>query len=353
MENNNQPTNEGYGTTPQGNVPNGPTQAYGPQQPYYPPPQPMPAQGQPYYPHPPVQKPPKKPMDPKQKKLIITLCAAFGGLLVLGIAAAIVLPIVLKVDYKATHEVADRANDLRRDIEKSDSCGGVISYVDSIYQSKSDYEKYVLNCRESLVAFKSSIEELAETSGVKRDAEIKAEWDKFKSSYDVAIAPYEELIGIYSDWHAHIANWIDATKASDWWRTMNEDRVKSLISPLTNSTQSKIKAYGDGYVTIRWKQIQSYQAYQAAADAYSASLIMAANRSELRDDRDGKREVYNGLNADFTEYERDKPSMSDIEGLVGIDLDKSDNKFLTKFNAVYSQIYDKYVEQELTEFFGF
>ncbi|MFV0485081.1 MAG: hypothetical protein ACK5MU_02520 [Candidatus Saccharimonadales bacterium] len=295
---------------------------------------------------------PKKPMDPKTKKLIIIICSVGGGLLLLGLAALIILPIILKVDYEKTYDLADDTNDIRYDIQGYDSCGGVISYVNSSYQSTSSYEKYVSECKSDLAAFKEGVSSLAGDNGVNRDSDIKAKWDEFKTSYDRAFAPYEQLVDIYSDWHTFVAGWYDATSGSDWWETMNESKVKSLTSTLTNSSNEGLKKYGEGFVTVRWKQVKAYQTYKSAYNAYYDASYSAPNKSTLRDAMNAASEAYNGANQDYKDYITDEPDIKDTEKLVGIDIDKNENQFLSKFADVYSIASTKYIEQGFKDAIG-
>ncbi|MDR3298059.1 MAG: hypothetical protein LBT19_01665 [Candidatus Nomurabacteria bacterium] len=295
---------------------------------------------------------PKKPMDPKTKKLIIIICSVGGGLLILGLVALIILPIILRVDYEKTYDLGSITNDIRYDMQGSDSCGGVISYVSSSYQSKSSYEKYVSKCKSSMEEFKKSIEDLSGSSGVQRDADIKKEWDAFKTSYDSAFPAYGQLVDIYSDWHAFVAGWYETTSGSDWWDTMNETKVKNLTSSLTESNNSALKKYGDGYVSIRWKQISAYQAYKKAYNAYYDASYSDPNKTSLRNEMNAKSEAYSGIDQDYKDYIKDEPDIKDTKSLVGVDLDKSDQQFLTKFGNVYSQIYSKYLEQGFKDAVG-
>lgn len=296
--------------------------------------------------------PPKKPMDPKTKKMIIIICSAVGGLLILGIAALIILPIILKVDYEQTYDLAESANDIRYDIQNSDSCGGVTSYVNSSYQTESTYEKYVSECKGDLAAFKESIEKLAGSSGVQRDDDIKKEWEEFKTSYDAAMPAYEKLIDVYSDWHTFVAGWSEATDDSDWWDSMSESKVQSLTSALTSSDIAAFKKYGEGFASARWKQISARQAYQTAYEAYYDASYSSPNKTALRNDMNAKYEVYRGAERDFQDYVKNVPDVKSMEDLVGVDLDKSDNQFLTKFGDVYSEISAKYMEQGFKDAIG-
>lgn len=295
---------------------------------------------------------PKQPMNPKTKKMIILICSIGGGVLILGIAALIILPIIFKIDYEKTYDLADSANDIRYDLESYDSCGGVINYATSNYQSTSSYEKYVSECKSDLAAFKESISTLSGDNGINRDADIKAKWDEFKTSYDRTISPYEQLIDIYSDWHTFAAGWYEATSSSDWWETMNESKVQNLTSTLTESSNSSLKEYGEGYVAARWKQIKAYQDYQKAYDAYYDASYNAPNKTALRTAMNAASEVYNAANQEAKDYITNEPDVEDTEKLVGLDIDKNENQFLTKFADVYSTVSAKYIEQGFKDAIG-
>ena len=290
---------------------------------------------------------PKTKLSPKTRNLIIILSVIFGVLLILGILAIVLLPQLLKVDYESAYDIADDLNDVRFDAESWDSCGGVIGYVDSSYQKESDYESYVSTCKEDLSEFKTGVEELAKNSAVQRDGGIREKWDKFKTSYDAAFPAYESLIGIYADWHAFVAKWASATEESDWWKTVTEDKVKTWTESLTNSTNEALKSFGEGYVSARWKQIDAYQKYQSASDAYYEASYSASNKTELRNQMNAAREVYQGADDDYDEYLKQAPDMEDTKALVGVDLDKNENQFFSKYGDLYSEISKKYFEYEL------
>lgn len=295
---------------------------------------------------------PKKPMDPKTKKMIIIICSIGGGLLLLGIAAIIILPIILKVDYEKTHDLAETANDVRYEIQGYDSCGGVISYVNSSYQTTNSYDKYVSECKSDLAVFKESISSLSKDNGINRDDEIKEKWDDFKTSYDKAFAPYEQLIDIYSDWHTFVASWYDASSGNDWLDTMSESKVKSLTSSLTNSNNNELKKYGEGYASARWKQIKAYQDYKKAYNAYYDASYSSPDKTSLRNAMNAASEAYDGANKSYRDFIADEPDIRETDKIIGIDIDADENQFLSKFADVYRIVAEKYIKDGVKDAAG-
>ena len=139
-----------------------------------------PNMGQPY-PQQQMMRPQKQPMDPAKKKRIIVIVSVLSTLLVVGIALAIVLPMVLKVDYSTAYNKAKELKPEIFNIYQSYDCEYVVDYVESSYTSTKSYDEYVEGCKKIYNSdVDNMVDELGNTDGVKRNDEIRMSYEKFK-----------------------------------------------------------------------------------------------------------------------------------------------------------------------------
>ena len=142
--------------------------------------------GQPYPPQMPLQMmhPPKQPMDPKKKKTIILTISIASGVVVLGIIIAIVLLMILKVNYSTAYKTAKELKPYIYDIHQDYDCGYVVEDVDSSYVSDKDYSGWINACQEVYDSeINDLVSQLENTDGVRRNEEIKTQFNKFKTEY--------------------------------------------------------------------------------------------------------------------------------------------------------------------------
>lgn len=296
-------------------------------------PQPTPVMtpnGQPYVPAPgapmpnmPTPKPPKQPMDPAKKKRIIIICSVVVGLLVIGIALAIILPIVLRVDYSEAYRVAGKLEDEIDNLYQDYDCSNVESYVDSSYITDKDYASYVEKCKNSNSGITPLINELEQTAGVQKNADIKARFETFKSTYNsLAVSPEtkETALETYTVWH----KWKVAKDDLDSWDETDAD-LTSAANILINSNNEKFKTYGEGWLTHRKAAAQAYRAYWAAS--YSDS-----NKSNLRNEMNSAQTTYNNY------VKEHQPSVNDFPPVAIEDA----SKIVSEFDKLYTLIRDTY-----------
>ena len=131
-----------------------------------------PNMGQPYPQQ--AMRPPKQPMDPAKKKLIIIIVSVVSGLVVIGIALAIILPMVLRVDYATAYNTAKELKPKIYDIYQSYDCEYVVDEVDYSWVSVKTYDEYVEECKKIYNAGTDDlVNQLENTDGVKRNEEIR------------------------------------------------------------------------------------------------------------------------------------------------------------------------------------
>lgn len=290
-----------------------------PQPPY--PPQPY---QQPYQPYPPQQpyaqpKPPKPPMDPKKKKTIITWCCVGGGILILGIAAAIILPIIFRIDYHTAYQAAKELKPKVQDIYYNYECGHIEDDLDSSYTSMKTYSEYVEECKNVMSDADGLVSKLAETEGVKRNNDIKAQFESFKTAYD-SVVPDADALSQKLDIYLARHNFVVA--ASDISYSSTDAEITAAAKYLIDSGNETLKNYGEGWL----------EKYLAAAHAYQDwynSPGYYGEKYNLKNQLDTEKKNYVTAN---------KP---DVKSLYPLNLNNT-SKIYSEFNKLYDLIDETY-----------
>ena len=239
--------------------------------------------GQPY-PQQPMMKSPKKPMDPAKKKKIILIVSILSGVAVVGIALAIILPIVLRVDYTSAYEIASKMyNDSTvYDIYLNyrDGCDDVSFYVDNSWTSSSSYDGLIDRCKKVYSGdVISQINELGETAGVQRNEEIKAAFDTFKTEYSKLIPDntetLEQNLDAWKAWHSFIVD------RPGIYSSVTDSEITAAANHLINSSNSDLKTYGETWLEKRLDLGNTYRKY--LNDGSVSYSEYSRKRSEFED----------------------------------------------------------------------
>lgn len=257
------PLNQGYPMNPQMQNPQTPPMGY---------PQPM-------------MRPPKQPMDPAKKKKLILGLSIGGVVLILGIVAAIIIPILLRVDYGTAYNTAKELKPKIYDIYHSYDCEYVVDYVDSTYTSTKSYTEYIENCKKVYSSdVNDLIAKLENTDGVKRNSEISAAFAKFKAEYTALSSDNNETLSAkLALWQAR-HNFVYA--ADDLSYTSSSDsEYTTTANYLINSGNDALKTYGEGWLERKLAIAAAYRAYRAASWQTSSQLYTEYNnkKNELAD----------------------------------------------------------------------
>lgn len=233
----------------------------------------------------PQMRPPKQPMDPVKKKNLIMGLSIGGGVLVLAIIAAIVVPILLRVDYAPAYSAAKELKPKIYDIYQSYDCERVVDYVDSDYTATKSYNEYVENCKS---VYSTDTDELVakleNTDAVKRNNEIKAQFERFKTEYTAASSgSNEDLAAKLALWQAR-HNFVVA--ADDLtYGSSSDAEYTSAANYLIESGNESLKTYGEGWLERSLAVAAAYRAYDAASWRESSQYYTeySNKRSELSD----------------------------------------------------------------------
>lgn len=192
--------------------------------------------------------PPKPPMDPAKKKKLVLGLSLGGGALVLIILAVILIPILTRIDYAPAYSAAKELKPKIYDIYQSYDCERVIDYVDSSYTTVKSYNEYVENCK---TVYNSGadglIAKLETTDAVKRNQEIKAQFEKFKSEYaTVSSGSTEDLAAKLALWQAR-HSFVVAADDLNYSRSSDAEYT-AAANYLIESGNDSLKTYGEGWL---------------------------------------------------------------------------------------------------------
>ena len=233
----------------------------------------------------PMVAPRKQPMDSAKKKKLIVWISVGTAVLVLGIAALIIIPILLRIDYGPAYAAVEELEPKIYDIYRSHDCGYVVDYVDSSYTTQKTYNEYIEKCK---AVYDSSIDDLIanleNTEGVKRNNEIGTQFTKFKAEYTAlqigdANALSEKLV-LWQAEHdfAYTSGSLRHTQSSD-------AEFTTAANYLINSGNDTLKSYGEGWLERSLAVSAAYRAYRAASWQESSQLYNEyRNKSAEKDD---------------------------------------------------------------------
>jgi hypothetical protein len=199
-------------------------------------------------------------MNPKTKKKIVLFSCLGGGLVVLGIAAAIVLPIVLKVDYAGAYKVAKELKPKVREMSYSSACESVVSHVYEKYVSERTYNDYVDKCKGQAMNLGDLIGQLGDTDGVGRNDEIKGSFEQFSAAYDQAFGEWEnteKMLPVWAVWHKFV---VTSVEYGD-----GEGKITAKANILINSGNEKLKKYGEGWLAVTLAAERAYVTYRGTS----------------------------------------------------------------------------------------
>lgn len=295
--------------------------------PQAPAPAPYTPQGQPYPPYPP--QPPKQPMDPAKKKKLILGLSIGGGVVVLGVLAAIFLPMILRVDYSEAYSLAGELKTKVQDIYNDYDCKNVIDYADSSYTSTKSYNSYIENCRSLYDGVSDLADRLSDTAGVSRDSAINERYNSFRSAFDAAVPDSEKLdtvLNLRQAWHNFVV--ARGSLGSYSSQKASASDVDKAASYLINSGNDTLKAFGGTWAEKTKASVNAYNAY------YNDNNYGSSTHSDLRN-------AWNSAKDDLDNYIKD--NTPDIDDLAPLDL-ADPNKMHSEYNKFYELLRTTYQE---------
>lgn len=283
---------------------------------------------------------PKQPMNPaKKKKLILGIALGVGGVIV-AVIAVVVVSMLLKVDYGESYRVAKELKPKIAKLNYNYDCSNVVGDVSSTYITVATYDGYVTGCLAATEGVDELVVQLGQTPGVKRNQELKAQYERFQETVGAVLPDEEELkqrLNIYQVWHNFVVA-IDDLYAS----TSSDAEIQNTAKILTESGNEILAKYGAGWLEKTLAYVQAYRAYDNSTVSYFSDEYRA-----LKADRDNKQTEQKNWIAE------NKPDIAEVGGLSF----GSTSKMYTEFTKLYDMITDLYERNyddsgDCTEFLG-
>ena len=274
-----------------------------------------------------VAKPAPKPLDPKAKKKIIMWSCIGGGAFVALCVIAIIFSLVFRIDYgesyRKANEVGEELSDL---VDDTSACERVASYANSTWTSEKTYNDHVSKCLDSLDHDDSEIVELGKTSGVKRDKDIKAQYDKFKKAYDQAFpdrSNVEATLKVYKAWHTFVIKSNTASSA-----IKDDDAYRKAADALKESGDNTLVEYAEGWLERGLAYSKAYREYMEGSNKGTS-----ATRTAMTEARTNFRNYVN----------QNEPNIEDIAAFEPGDVSDVYSTFKKLYNMIsnaYEENYD-------------
>lgn len=283
-------------------------------------------------------KPPKVPMDPAKKKKILKIAAISGGAVVVGVIAIVVIAVVLRVDYSGTYKVAGELKPKMYSALNGSDCDNVIDRVNSTYTNVADYNAMVVACLNAYEDLPEMMKKLGETAGVKRNKEIKAQYDKINQGLSEATpdsSVLEQKLELYKAWHEFHYLYDDLDYAG------TDAEIRKVAMPLINSGNETLKTFGEGF---QEKFLEGAQAYRDYNNLSYSSAEKSAARTKFQD----LKTAYSNW------YAANKPDISELAELKF----ENNTKLYNEWTKLYDMIRKTYQENynsgsgDCTEFMG-
>ena len=254
----------------------------------------------------------------KRKKLIFSLSISVI-VITLGVAAFLVVFTLLRVDYASTYKVAKELKPLFYKLYHSDDCDEVINFVKSSSKTPKEYGKITEKCKD---IYNSSIDglisELGDTDGVRKDDEIRSQFETLKAAYEtLAQNESEALSNKLVLWRAmHDFNY-----ASNGLRFVSSSDAdfKTAANYLINSGNKALEEFGEGWLERSLEAATAYRNYR---------LRTTSTADELYGEFDKKQRELNDWVA------KNKPA---IEKISPLNFDEN-AKVYTEFTKLYDLI---------------
>lgn len=285
----------------------------------------------------PVAQQPKAPMDPAKKKKIIRGVIIGLAAVVVAVVVVVVITIVTRVSYSEAYRVAKEIKPEIAEFYQNTSCKRVLNYVDDQYTDVTTYNEYAAKCLAAGGEVSSLTKKLGETEGVKKNKEIKAQYDKFSEGIEKTLPNQSELekrLDIYKAWHGFVATEVKTDSTNS--------EVEAKVAFLTNSGDETLKKYGEGWKERALALTQAYRDYDnlpyTPADAKSAA-----------------RRKYQDLQSDLKNWvAANKPDVSQLGGLNFDDNTKIYNEWTKLYKLIQTTYEEHYDEKsgDCSELFG-
>jgi hypothetical protein len=210
-----------------------------------------------------------------------------------------------------------------------------MSNANSASTGPATFATFVDRCESALASFRDQFDETSRNRGVRRDREIRTEWDRLSDAVERTIPQYEAMLPIFSAWHAFVTN-LNAMPSS--LRDIAADDYTRAIKPLVESGHEVLRTYGE-----RWAELSITR--REAWLAWDASNFRDANRNALRD-------AWNASDRARDDFIRaSRPDMNNTADVLGVNLRDGDFNLTRFISDVQSVVFGKLIEDTFNDLF--
>lgn len=217
----------------------------------------------------------------KKKNFLAIILLTIGGV-VAAVVAIIICVIMSKIDYGSSYRAAKKLNSVASSLN-SDACTSIVSHVDNKRIGNVTYNSHVTSCVASVANINKYTDELSETDAIKKDKEIKAQFERFMEIKNSTVPSDEEFdtkAKLYMAYHNFIfySEYIDAKSVSD-------ADLKHAADFLINSGNDILKAYGEGWLEKITAYVHAHQTYYNTRGNANYNQLLQ-NRNDAKDEFD-------------------------------------------------------------------
>ena len=285
----------------------------------------------------------KKRLDPKLRKLLVIGGAIGGGLVVLGVAALVVWPILFQADYEETYEKATELSTVLSGLGDYNSCRGVVAYAHLPYTTDEAYGGYMGRCAETLIKIKEQTEVVGAATG-QRDGELRGLWRTYLENFERLMPVYDRLMVVYPAWYQFESRFSALNSKENWQKTVSEEELAEVVQTLAESDVESYKKYAEGFLDKYGAYAMAYKKQSQVWDEYRMTGARSAERERLRIDHDVVREETERAWEAWRKWDSENGVDLTMETLLSVDLDRPANNLNNVFNNYYRRVNLKRLE---------
>ena len=260
----------------------------------------------------------KQSMNLNIKQTIVMWALVSCGVVALGVTTLIIIPIILRVDYREAYITTKELRPMIEAIYEDDDCSKVETYTLSVEVEPKTYNAYVENCKKSYnETMGELVEQLKETEGVRRNRYVNAQFVKFETNFNALgngkPEKFQEKLAILKAAHNYT---ILVSRLSD---ESTEEEITRAASYLINTENKKLVKFGKEW---QEKLIELSDFYRT-----NQSSILQENSERSKEYDEKRKEFENWLTKNAPDY--DKLASLHSEGTEQV---------YTEFNELYEMI---------------
>lgn len=205
-----------------------------------------------------------------------------GAIVAILVAAGVAAFLILKPDYKKTLSESETFKSELEEFLDDSACATFMTKAADVSVSEDKLESYIPDCQGEVKELNKKVKAIGETSGVKRDKEIKKLYEDFDNKWQTLIAGETGFEAELKNWSAIHSFLVNATTIDF---NKNIDGMLELGDVLKNSSSESLKQYGEKWNSYVEKMIDISNRYKKATSTseqmkLQSELIEVVNEFE-------------------------------------------------------------------------